>query len=476
MRPDPNGATGFQAIGLHNVAHASHWGRLDPEVREAVEIVGRVLPFRTNQYVMEELIDWSRVPDDPIFQLVFPQRAMLGESEYEEVRSLVSAGASSEALSAAVNRIRLSLNPHPAGQLTHNVPSVNGERLQGIQHKYRETVLFFPAQGQTCHAYCTYCFRWAQFVGLDGYTFQAKEADDLVEYLKAHPKVSDVLITGGDPMIMRTSVLRRYIEPLLSPELEHVQNIRIGTKAVAYWPQRFVTDQDADECLRLFEEIGAAGRHVAVMGHYSHPVELEPEVARQAVRRIRDTGAQIRMQAPLIKYVNDDPRAWAALWETGVRLGMIPYYMFVERDTGARSYFEVPLLRAYEIFRDAYRSVSGLARSVRGPSMSAFPGKVRVLGVFTLRELIDQHVYETLRQSVGFDLLGDPDQKLAVCDLIQARDPKWVKTVFFAELDGRTSWFDDLRPAFGQKQFPFECSGDREQWHPLASLTELLLE
>ena len=101
-------------------------------------------------------------------------------------------------------------------------------------------------------------------------------------------------------------------------------------------------------------------------------------------RRIRNTGAQIRMQAPLIRHVNDDPEAWAALWKTGVRLGIIPYYMFVERDTGARNYFEVPLVRCYEIFKAAYASVSGLSRSVRGPCMSAFPGKVRVLGVVSL--------------------------------------------------------------------------------------------
>ena len=81
------------------------------------------------------------------------------------------------------------------------------------------------------------------------------------------------------------------------------------------------------------------------------------------------------MQAPLIRHVNDDADAWATLWQNGVRHGLVPYYMFVERDTGARNYFEVPLVRAYQIFKDAYSKVSGLSRSVRGPSMSAFPGK-----------------------------------------------------------------------------------------------------
>ena len=465
----------YRPVDLRNFSQVPQWGMLDEDVREAVEVVGQVLPFRTNQYVLDSLIDWSRVPDDPIFQLVFPQREMLSASDFAAVRGLLHKGAGSE-LGQEVNRIRRALNPHPAGQLTHNVPTLDGRPLRGLQHKYRETVLFFPAPGQTCHAYCTYCFRWAQFVGLDDLKFQAHGTDDLVSYLKVHPEVTDVLITGGDPMIMRTKVLRRYIEPLLVPELEHIQNIRIGTKAVAYWPQRFVSDEDADDCLELFEEVASAGRHLAVMGHYSHPVELESAMAREAVARIRNTGAQIRMQAPLIRHVNDDPEAWASLWTTGVQLGLFPYYMFVERDTGARNYFEVPLVQAFEIFKRAYSQVSGLSRSVRGPSMSAFPGKVRVLGVVTLREMMDRNVLETIRESVGFELLGDADQPLLVCDLVQARDPSWVRKPFFAELDADAAWFDDLRPAFGKDRFYFEEDSENRQDHPIIELTEMLLE
>jgi len=466
----------YRPVDSRNISEAPQWSLLDAETREAIEVVGEVLPFRTNQYVLDSLIDWSRVPDDPIFQLVFPQRGMLSTTDFTAIRSLLRRSAGLTEIGQEVNRIRRALNPHPAGQMTHNVPTLDGRALTGIQHKYRETVLFFPAPGQTCHAYCTYCFRWAQFVGLEDLKFQAQETDDLVAYLKAHPEVTDVLVTGGDPMIMRTRVLRRYIEPLLAPELEHVQNIRIGTKAAAYWPQRFVSDEDADDCLQLFEEVDAAGRHLAVMGHYSHPVELESGIAREAVRRVRNTGAQIRMQAPLIRHVNDNPEAWASLWTDGVRLGLIPYYMFVERDTGARNYFQVPLVRAFEIFKRAYSQVSGLSRSVRGPSMSAFAGKVRILGVVTLREMMDLNVLETIRESFGFDLLGDVDRPLAVCDFVQARDPAWVRKPFFAEIDEDATWFDDLRPAFGRERFVFEENDEHRQDHPILELTEMLLE
>ncbi len=326
------------------------------------------------------MIDWSRIPEDPIFQLTFPQRGMLEPEQFACIAELVDRGAPKAEIDAEANRVRFELNPHPAGQMTHNVPELDGRRLSGIQHKYRETVLFFPGQGQTCHAYCTYCFRWAQFVGLQDMKFEARETDDLQAYLRAHPEVTDVLVTGGDPMIMKTKALRRYLEPLLAPEFQHVRSIRIGTKSLAYWPQRFVTDGDADELLALFEEIIRAGRHLAFMAHWSHPREIGTEMARRAIGRVRATGAEIRMQAPLVRRVNDDAAAWASMWRAGVRLGMIPYYMFVERNTGPKNYFEVPLARAHGIFSDAYRQVSGLARTVRGPSMSAFPGKVRVAG------------------------------------------------------------------------------------------------
>lgn len=411
----------FRAISRSNVESLSMWQSLDPSLREAIEVVSLVLPFRTNQYVVESLIDWSKVPDDPMFQLTFPQRGMLADEDYERMRSLLRRGASKEALDAEATRIRLRLNPHPAGQMTHNVPMLDGETISGVQHKYDETVLFFPSQGQTCHAYCTFCFRWAQFVGMDDLKFASKEATRLAEYLRRNESVTDVLFTGGDPMIMKTAALRRYIEPLLS--VDSLQTIRIGTKALGYWPQRFVRDDDADDLLRLFEQIVDSGRHLALMGHFSHPVELSTDVAREAIRRVRRTGANIRMQSPIIRHVNDDADAWAELWQTGVRLGCIPYYMFVERDTGAKRYFDIPIVRCWDIYRRAYRKVSGLARTVRGPVMSCFPGKIHVLGVM----------------QIG-------NERALALQYLQARDPELTRRPFFAKYDPKASWYGDLVP------------------------------
>src|SRR6201993_2717868 len=259
---------------------------------------------------------------------------MLPEPDVRRLADMTDGGAPEAGLRAAAHKTRRPLTPPPPGQLLLNAPSLDDRPLAGLQHKYPETVLFFPRQGQTCHAYCTYCFRWAQFVDEPDLKMATDDIGTLVAYLGEHPEVTSVLITGGDPMIMGEAVLRRYIEPLIDPKnrLDHLESIRIGTKSLSYWPQRFVTDPDADATLRLFADVVASGRTLALMAHFSHPRELAPPMLAEAVRRIRDTGAVIRTQAPLIRTINDDPETWARMWGTQARMGMIPYYMFVERD------------------------------------------------------------------------------------------------------------------------------------------------
>ncbi len=404
---------------------------LSDEQRFEMKVVSTVLPFRVNQYVIDELIDWRNIPADPIFQLTFPQRGMLAPEHYERVATLLRDCADKATLEAAVAAIRADLNPHPADQMQLNMPlDEDGKRLDGLQHKYRETVLFFSSQGQTCHAYCTFCFRWAQFVGDKDLRIASSEAASLHAYLRAHPEVTDLLVTGGDPMVMKTKHLANYLEPLLEPEFDHIQSIRIGTKALTFWPHRFLGADDADDLVRLLERLGEAGKQVSIMAHYNHWKELDTDAAQAAILRIRSTGAVIRAQGPLIAHINDDPDVWAKMWKMQVRLGIVPYYMFVERDTGARHYFEVPLVRAWEIYRQAIQQVSGLARTARGPSMSASPGKVEIQGVA--------------------EVAGE---KVIVLRFIQGRKPDWVQRPFFAKYNEDATWLHHLEPAFGDSKW-----------------------
>jgi KamA family protein len=419
--------------GLRNIGDIQQLKRLSEKQKFEIEVVAHVLPFRVNNYVVEELIDWTNIPDDPIFQLTFMQKDMLNENQFYRMAEALSNEKDKNAIKETADEIRLELNPHPAGQMTINVPMLNDNPIPGVQHKYRETVLVFPSSGQTCHSYCTFCFRWAQFVGMNDLKFATKESEIFQSYLQSHNEVTDVLFTGGDPMVMSAKNLAAYIEPLLEPDFDHIQNIRIGTKSVSYWPYKYITDDDADDVLRIFEKVVNSGKHLAIMGHYNHWKELSTEVAQEAIRRIRNTGAEIRTQSPLIKHVNDDSEVWAKMWTEQVKLGCIPYYFFVERNTGAEEYFSIPLIRAYEIFRNAVKQVSGLSRTVRGPSMSALPGKVAIEGITEVR-----------------------GEKVFVLNLLQGRNPEWIKKPFFAKFNENATWLTDLRPAFGKDKFFYQ--------------------
>jgi KamA family protein len=408
----------YRAYGPHHIDELAARFGMHNQVRETLRTVAMVLPFRVNEHVLSALIDWSNVPEDPVFQLVFPQAGMLSADDELRLRATANSG---KRRREVVEEIRSRLNPHPSGQLSLNVPRHQGRKIPGLQRKYRETLLYFPGHGQTCHAYCTYCFRWAQFVGDPDLRFAAPGPAVAVEYLRRHPVVTDVLLTGGDPMIMTTERLRSHIEPLLA--VDTVQTIRIGSKSPAYWPQRYVTDADADALLRLFDEVVNSGKNLALMAHFSHPRELEPPIARRALSRIRATGTLIYAQAPIIARVNDDAITWADLWRAELACGVIPYYAFMERDTGPHEYFKVPIARAQRIFADAYRTLPGLARTVRGPVMSATPGKVVIDGT-----------------------VDGPQGRYFQLRMLQARNPALVGRPFLARWSPTAAWLDDLDP------------------------------
>ena len=161
--------------------------QLNKEQKFATYVVSHVLPFRTNNYVVEELINWDNIPNDPMFQLTFVQQDMLTTDQFNRMAdALLDESLTKADIKRTAEEIRLELNPHPAGQTTINIPTLNDDPVPGIQHKYRETCLIFPSSGQTCHAYCTFCFRWPQFVGMNDLKFATDESRRFQDYLRNH--------------------------------------------------------------------------------------------------------------------------------------------------------------------------------------------------------------------------------------------------------------------------------------------------
>lgn len=421
----------YKAYTLRNYLQIKQLSNLSKTELHEIEVAGNVLPFRVNNYVIDELIDWDNYREDPMFNLTFPRKEMLAPEHFNKMDAALKNKDNSEQLLQARQSIYKQLNPHPAGQLDLNVPEVKGNKLHGVQHKYRETVLFFPSTGQTCHSFCTFCFRWAQFIGMENLKFGTNELELLAAYIQENQSITDLLFTGGDPMIMNYNAFEKYIDPLLKIyKTCGLQTIRIGTKSLSYWPYKFTSDDQADDFIRLFEKINKTGINLAIMAHFSHPRELETAAVDQAVRRLRATGAQIRTQSPILKHINDKPEIWSEMWRKQVNMNCIPYYMFVARDTGAKHYFELPLVKTWEIYRNAYQNVSGVCRTVRGPSMSCTPGKVQILGVSEIE-----------------------NKKVFVLRFIQGRNPDWVAKPFFADYNPDATWMNELIPAFGDKFF-----------------------
>jgi KamA family protein len=398
----------FKSYNIRDLHSIPQLEFLSPDQVEDIKIVGEIYPFKTNTYVLNHLIDWDKGIDDPMFRLNFPHRDMLEPAVFDKVKWGLK-NLDNGQYKKLINDLRLSLNPHPAGQQDLNVPVVENEKLYGVQHKYDNIVLFFPSNGQTCHAYCTFCFRWPQFVNEPELKIQAKEVGPLLKYLKQNRQITEVLITGGDPMTMNSKLLSNYIEPLL--EIPSIESIRIGTKSLSFWPYKY-TDEDSGEILNLMSRVTRSGKHLALMAHFNHWAELNNEVVVKAIENIRRTGAEVRTQAPLLRYINNSAQCWKRMLEMQVQLGCIPYYMFLPRDTGAQLYFAETLTNALQIFQKTMQYSRGITRTIRGPVMSVNDGKAELLdiqnGVYTLRYLRHRNPQLTYKLFQAKPLNSDP--------------------------------------------------------------------
>ncbi len=412
----------YNSKNFKNIEYIRH---LPEDVKKEIELVSSVIPFKTNNYVVDYLIDWENYRNDPVYILNFPNRTMLKEDQFDRLRRVKNESHSDAEIMKVINGIRMEMNPHPAQQMT-NVPTLDGEELKGVQHKYRDIVLFFPSQGQTCHAHCTFCFRWPQFVKDLDLKFSMREIDKVAEYIRRHEEVNEILFTGGDPMIMSPATLSKYIDVLLSSNLKNLKNIRFGTKSLTYWPFTFLPEhnEEGQAMLDLFRKITDSGLHLAFMAHFNHPNELNNEVVQQAIYNIRQTGAEIRTQAPILNNINNNSRTWSEMWKKQVSLGMIPYYMFIERETGPYDYFKLPLAEVYHTYQRAIKETGSFAKTITGPVMSAAKGKVHIMGV-----------------------VNNPadSQKYFMMQYVRHRDYRETYKPFFTEYNEHATWINQLK-------------------------------
>jgi KamA family protein len=281
--------------------------------------------------------------------------------------------------------------------------------VPGVEHKYKDTALLLV--NDVCGAYCRYCFRKRLF--MDDNDEVVRDVSGGLEYIRAHPEISNVLLTGGDPLIMSTSKLEPVIRQLR--EIPHVQIIRIGSKMPAFNPFRILNDASLR---KMFETYSTPEKRIYVMAHFNHPRELTKE-ALQGIDLLLRSGAIVVNQSPLIRGINDDSGTLAQLFAKLSFIGVPPYYIFQCRPTEGNKAYSVPIEQAYEIFTDAQSRVSGLAKRARF-SMSHVTGKIEVAAMTSEHIVFKYH---------------------------RAANPENIGHVMIFQRNAGAHWFDDYPEA-----------------------------
>jgi lysine 2,3-aminomutase len=239
--------------------------------------------------------------------------------------------------------------------------------VPGLQHKYPQTGLLLVTD--RCASYCRYCFR-KRIVGNDSDEI-APDYARVAEYISRHPEMNNVLLSGGDPMVLRTEKLHRIMDHLLP--IPHLTSIRFGTKSVAFYPPRFADP----ELPGLFERIQKAGKSPFIISHFDHVGEISEE-GEKHIRRLREVGVQFLNQTVLLRNVNDDADTLAMTFQKCHSMGVRPYYLFQGRPVKAASHFQVPLRLGVEIVRGVNQRLSGIQKTFKY-IMSHYTGKIEIL-------------------------------------------------------------------------------------------------
>lgn len=376
------------------------FSKLSEEMRFNVEVAASIIPFKSNTYIVEQLIDWEKIPNDPIFQMCFPQKGVVLHDDFEKVKELLKYSKASEELKGAVNTARKNLIATDT-QNSFHIPNVKNKPVFGICHQFQDTILAFPFAGADCFAICTYCYRWMKHLGIGSY-FGYSDEFSPVKYLHEHPEVSDIQMTGGDPMTMSAQTLAKNVLPLLL--VESLDTIRFSTRALSWWPYRFTKDDDADALIRVLEAIVKSGKHCSIMAHITHPRELSTDAAVEAIKRIQSTGTVIRSQAPMMRNINDNVQIIQQLLKEEVKLGIVPYYLYLDADSGPREYFRVPFASAFKIIKDAQQNLSGFVRTLRGPVIQDSGNKILISDIIdfnTEKFFIFKYLHSTEPQKNG---------------------------------------------------------------------------
>ena len=283
--------------------------RLTDEEREAVRRLHGALPVGITPYYISGM-DPSD-PSDPLRLTMIPRLAEFHAKPWER--------------------------EDPLGERDHEV-------APGLVHTYRNKVLFLVTD--RCATYCRYCTR-SRMVGGGEVPADRGRWNEALDYIRAHPEIDDVLLSGGDPLVLGDEKLGELLEAIRA--IPHVSLIRLGTKIPAVAPQRVTP-----ELVSILHRFHPLWFSI----HFTHPAELRPEVA-QACERLSNAGIPLMAQTVLLKGVNDDPEILASLMTGLLRLRVKPYYLHQCDNVKGSWHFKTPVEKGREIVGAMHGRMTG---------------------------------------------------------------------------------------------------------------------
>jgi lysine 2,3-aminomutase len=281
--------------------------------------------------------------------------------------------------------------------------------VPNLVHRYPDRVLFLTTS--QCGLYCRFCTRKRK-VG-DSSKINMRELESAFRYLDEHAEVSDVILSGGDPLMLTDSVLEKILKRLRS--IPHIQIIRLGTKMPCVLPQRITPG--LCEMLKKYHPI-------YVNTHFNHPWEITPE-SKKACEMLADAGCPVGNQAVLLKGINDEPEVMKELMKGLLAMRVRPYYIYQADLTKGANHFRTPIDVGLEIMDKLRGHISGLAVPYFVIDAPGGGGKIPLLPEYVLARDEDKVILRNFRNEVyEYPDVREPHAVLMNGRHIETRQPK----------------------------------------------------
>ena len=248
-----------------------------------------------------------------------------------------------------------------------------------LQHKYKQTLLVHI--NNSCFSHCQFCYKVNELNCEKNYYYK-QIVHDAINYIEEHPEINNILLTGGDPMILSNDCISFILESFL--KLKQIRGIRIATKALSFYPARFLDN----ELISILSNCNKYQKHICIIAQISHPAEFS-DVMVEAAGKIQQTGASIRSQPVLAYGINDDVQTLTKLFQKAFDYKIIPYYLVLFMPVRGVEQYAIPIDDAYNIVASGNNELSGLEKKSIFIAPHDF-GKFEICGFYPSVEQPDE--------------------------------------------------------------------------------------